>query len=174
MTVEVDDRAVAERSKADPKAVVRRLIEEVINAGRLDLIEEVYAPQMAAGARRWIAPFLASFPDVQMEIVELIAEGGKVVGRFRCSATNLGPGAARRPPDGASSGSTRSTSTVSTTAGSPRPGGSRTIACASGSSGSHPAERTSKPSSTATTSTPASASRPKKLSMSEPLWSGSA
>ena len=76
---------------ADPKAVVRRLIEQVINAGRLDLIEELYAPAMAAGARRWIAPFLESFPDVQMEIVELIAEGEKVVGRFRCSATNLGP-----------------------------------------------------------------------------------
>ena len=66
-------------------------IDEVINGGRLDLIDELYAPQMAAGARRWIAPFRESFPDVQMEIVELIAEGEKVVGRFRCSGTNLGP-----------------------------------------------------------------------------------
>jgi predicted ester cyclase len=41
-------------------------------------------------ARRWIAPFRASFPDVRMEIVELIAEGDKVVGRFTCSATQLG------------------------------------------------------------------------------------
>jgi predicted ester cyclase len=84
---------------ADPKAVVRRLIEQVINAGRLDLIEELYAPAMATGARRWIAPFLVSFPDVQMDIVELIAEGEKVVGRFRCSATNLGPWRGR-PPTG--------------------------------------------------------------------------
>ena len=84
---------------ADPKAVVRRLVEQVINAGRLDLIEELYAPAMAAGARRWIAPFLESFPDVQMEIVELIAEGEKVVGRFRCSATNLGPWRGQ-PPTG--------------------------------------------------------------------------
>jgi predicted ester cyclase len=70
---------------------VRRLIEEVMNAGRLDLIDELYAPAMAAGARRWITPFRESFPDVQMDIVELIAEGETVVGRFRCSATNLGP-----------------------------------------------------------------------------------
>jgi predicted ester cyclase len=28
--------------------------------------------------------------DVHMEVVELIAEGDKVVGRFRCSATHLG------------------------------------------------------------------------------------
>ena len=98
MAVELDDRA-AERSAGDPKAVVRRLIEQVINAGRLDLIDELYAPAMAAGARRWIAPFLESFPDVQMEIVELIAEGEKVVGRFRCSATNLGPWRGQ-PPTG--------------------------------------------------------------------------
>ena len=78
---------------------MRRLIEEVINGGRLDVIDELYAPQMAAGARRWIAPFRESFPDVQMEIVELIAEGEKVVGRFRCSATNLGPWRGK-PPTG--------------------------------------------------------------------------
>jgi predicted ester cyclase len=83
----------------DPKAVVRRLIDEVINGGRLDLIEELYAPAMAAGARRWIAPFLESFPDVQMDIVELIAEGEMVVGRFHCSATNLGPWRGQ-PPTG--------------------------------------------------------------------------
>jgi predicted ester cyclase len=84
---------------ADPKAVVRRLIDEVINGGRVELIDELYAPHMAAGAHRWIAPFLESFPDVQMEIVELIAEDEKVVGRFRCSATNLGPWRGR-PPTG--------------------------------------------------------------------------
>jgi predicted ester cyclase len=54
------------------------------------VIDELYAPELAAGARRWIAPFRASFPDVHMEVVELIAEGDKVVGRFRCSATHLG------------------------------------------------------------------------------------
>lgn len=72
------------------KATVRRLIAEVLNGGRLDVIDELYAAELAVGARRWIAPFRASFPDVHMEVVELIAEGDKVVGRFRCSATHLG------------------------------------------------------------------------------------
>jgi predicted ester cyclase len=76
---------------AGPKAVVRRLIDEVMNAGRLELIDELYAPDMAATARRWIASFLESFPDAHMETLDLIAEGEKVVGRLRCSATNLGP-----------------------------------------------------------------------------------
>jgi SnoaL-like polyketide cyclase len=75
---------------ADPKKTVTRLIEEVINGGDLGLIEELYVPEMVGPARRWIAPFRESFPDVEMTIVELIAEGEKVAGRFKCSATNLG------------------------------------------------------------------------------------
>jgi predicted ester cyclase len=72
------------------KATVRRLIEEVLNGGHLELIDELYAPELAPAAKRWITPFRASFPDVQMEVIELIAEGDKVVGRFACSATHMG------------------------------------------------------------------------------------
>ena len=72
------------------KALVRRLIDEVINAHRLDVVDELYTPPMARAARRWIAPFLVSFPDVRMEIVELVAEADRVAGRFTCSATHLG------------------------------------------------------------------------------------
>ena len=72
------------------KATVRRLVAEVLNGGRLEVIDELYTPELARAAKRWIAPFRASFPDVHMELVELIAEGDKVVGRFTCSATHLG------------------------------------------------------------------------------------
>ena len=72
------------------KDVVRRLVDEVLNAGRLDVVEELYAPSLAAAAKRWISPFRSSFPDVHREVVELIAEGDKVVGRFKCSGTHLG------------------------------------------------------------------------------------
>jgi predicted ester cyclase len=72
------------------KATVQRLVEEVLNGGRLEVIDELYTPELARAATRWIAPFRASFPDLHMEIVELIAEGDKVVGRFTCSATHLG------------------------------------------------------------------------------------
>jgi hypothetical protein len=51
---EVDDRAA--HRFAEPKSVVRRLIDEVMNGGRLDAIDELYTPQMAAeragGSRR--------------------------------------------------------------------------------------------------------------------------
>ena len=42
------------------------------------------------GLGGWIVPFRESFPDVHMDVVELIAEADTVVGRFRCSGTHLG------------------------------------------------------------------------------------
>lgn len=77
-------------SGADPKDVVRRLIDEVMNAGDLDALEEVYEPRLARAARRWVEPFLGSFSDVRMRVVELVAEGDTVVGRFSCSGTHTG------------------------------------------------------------------------------------
>jgi predicted ester cyclase len=79
------------------KTVVRRLVDEVLNGGHLEVIDELYAPELVPAVRRWIAPVRASFPDVHMEIVELIAEGDKVVGRFTCSATHLGEGLGQAP-----------------------------------------------------------------------------
>ena len=79
------------------KHLVRRLIDEVMNAGRLDLLDELYAPEAAVAARRWIEPFRVAFPDMRMEIVTLVADGDMVAGRFRCSATHLGPWRGREP-----------------------------------------------------------------------------
>jgi predicted ester cyclase len=88
MIVETE-RTMSQAEQAN-KAVVQRLVVEVLNGGRLEAIEQLYAPELAPAARRWISPFRASFPDVHMEILDLIAEGDKVVGRFTCSATHLG------------------------------------------------------------------------------------
>jgi predicted ester cyclase len=74
----------------NPKETVVRLIEEVMNRGNLDLLDELCSREMAGSAREWIRPFREAFPDVEMEIVELVAEGEKVAGRFKCSGTNLG------------------------------------------------------------------------------------
>jgi hypothetical protein len=72
------------------KGLVRRLVEEVLNDRRLDVIDELYHPRLAGAARRWIEPFLASFSDVHMRIDDLIAEDDTVVGRFSCSGTHSG------------------------------------------------------------------------------------
>jgi predicted ester cyclase len=72
------------------KAVVERLVAEVLNRGQLEALDELYTPHMAAKAKRWITPFREAFPDLEMETVELVAEGDTVVGRFLCSATHQG------------------------------------------------------------------------------------
>jgi hypothetical protein len=50
----------------DPKSIVQRLIGEVMYGGRLEVIDELYTPQLAPAARRWIVPFRESFPGVEM------------------------------------------------------------------------------------------------------------
>jgi hypothetical protein len=74
----------------NPKENVVRLIRAVINGGDLELLDELCSPEMAGPARAWIGPFREAFPDVEMEIVELVAEDEKVAGRFKCSGTHLG------------------------------------------------------------------------------------
>ena len=75
-------------SGPDPKDVVRRLMDQLMNHGDLSVLDELYSPRLAPVARRWVEPFLGSFTGVRMEVVELVAEGDTVVGRFACSGTH--------------------------------------------------------------------------------------
>ncbi|HLK77672.1 MAG TPA: ester cyclase [Streptosporangiaceae bacterium] len=72
------------------KLLVRRLVEEAVNPGNLAALDEVARGEFAAAARRWGRPFRGSFPDFQMEIADLVADGEKVAAYFRCSGTHLG------------------------------------------------------------------------------------
>ena len=72
------------------KALVRRLVEG-INAGDIDgTADELFAPRVARRVKRLFTEFYKAFPDWREEIVELVAEGNTVAGRFRCSGTHLG------------------------------------------------------------------------------------
>lgn len=72
------------------KALVRRLVEEAIGGRNPDVVDELAAGEFARAARRWVSPFRSAFPDFEMEVVQLIAEGDTVVGHFRCSGTHRG------------------------------------------------------------------------------------
>ena len=73
----------------DHKQTVRRLVDEGINGGRLELLDEIFT-ETAGRAREWFGAFRGSFPDMRMEIADLIEEGDRVVARFACSATHTG------------------------------------------------------------------------------------
>jgi predicted ester cyclase len=70
--------------------LVRRLVDEAVAQQNVDILDQVAAGEFAAVAKRWVRPFQSAFPDFEMRIVELIAEGDTVVGHFKCSGTHLG------------------------------------------------------------------------------------
>ena len=72
------------------KQLVRRLVEEGVNVRSTAILNEVADAAFAELARRWISPFRGSFPDFQMQIVNLIEEDDTVVAHFRCSGTHQG------------------------------------------------------------------------------------
>jgi predicted ester cyclase len=76
-------------SHDDNKHLVHRLV-EIVNERDFDSIDEVATGHIAREARRWVGPFRDSFPDFHMEVVEVIAEGDKVMGYFKCSGTHEG------------------------------------------------------------------------------------
>lgn len=69
---------------------MRRLVNEAVGRRNPDVLDEIAAGQFAQAAKRWVQPFQSAFPDFEMEIVDLIAEGDKVVAHFRCSGTHRG------------------------------------------------------------------------------------
>ncbi len=90
-------------STEENKANIRRLVEEVYNAGNLDAVDELVAPDVfnhpaVAEHRHGIDSFIHVMewvrdisPDVHYEIDDIIAEGDKVAVRMTQSGTHTGP-----------------------------------------------------------------------------------
>ncbi len=90
-------------SAEENKAVVRREVEELYNhAGNLDAADEIFSPDYVSyeptsgetrgieGARRFAATFREAFPDLRCAVEDTVAEGDKVVMRFRGGGTHQG------------------------------------------------------------------------------------
>jgi predicted ester cyclase len=95
------------------KAVVRREIEELLNhMGNLDAAEEILAPDYVSHeptsgetrgrevAKQFAATYREAFPDLQTTIEDMVAEGDKVVVRFRGRGTHQGETEVFGPPTG--------------------------------------------------------------------------
>jgi predicted ester cyclase len=72
------------------KAAVRRYIEEVINNGKVELIDELFTPEQAERVKEFMSGGDDAFPDGREEIRDLVAEGNTVMARWNFRATHQG------------------------------------------------------------------------------------
>jgi steroid delta-isomerase-like uncharacterized protein len=84
------------------EAVVRRLIEEVLNGGQTDLLADLVAADHVGhdplgdhygpeGMRIAVAEYRTAFPDLRVTIEDLVTAGDEVVHRFTLRGTHAGP-----------------------------------------------------------------------------------
>ena len=71
------------------KSTVRRYIEEVINEGKVELIDEFFAPELAAHVKEFMSG-QSAFPDGREEILALVGEGNTVMANWLLRGTHLG------------------------------------------------------------------------------------
>ena len=84
------------------KNTVRRFYDEVLNRGRLDVMEEICSPDFTdntpargpgaglADVKGQIAAWRSAFPDLQVTIDEIIAEGDSLAVRITWRGTHEG------------------------------------------------------------------------------------
>jgi steroid delta-isomerase-like uncharacterized protein len=95
----------------DRKALVRRGWEEVVNQKNLDVIEEVYAPDFVwhepdqdiqgyNQARQYATTYFEAFPDMNITVDDVLAEGDQVVSRYTIRGTHQGETEEFGPPTG--------------------------------------------------------------------------
>jgi steroid delta-isomerase-like uncharacterized protein len=88
-------------SQETNKALVRRVFEDAMNQRRLDLLDELIAPtyvnyDMPApapgpeGLRQVVSMFFTAFPDMQITLDDVIAEGDRVSTRGSFRGTHQG------------------------------------------------------------------------------------
>jgi predicted ester cyclase len=75
---------------SEPIDVVRRLVDEVMNGGDLDVLDELCTPSLAPKLRRAFREFRSAFSDWHQDVRELVTDGRTVVARMRCTGIHQG------------------------------------------------------------------------------------
>ena len=58
----------------EAKDLVHQPVDEVMNGGDMDTIDDFFVPELAGRMKRLFGSFRSAFPDWREEIVELVAE----------------------------------------------------------------------------------------------------
>jgi len=84
------------------ETVVRRMIDEVWNAGKYDVLDQLVTPDVAhhdpmnptkgpEALKNVVKKYRTAFPDLRQEVQDLFSAGDKVVARLRATGTQRGP-----------------------------------------------------------------------------------
>ncbi len=85
-----------------PATLIRRVIDEAFNAGQFDVVDTAFtadyldheagpeAPRGPEGFKGFVRAFRITFPDVEVTVEDLIAEGDRVALRVTWRGTQLG------------------------------------------------------------------------------------
>ena len=88
---------------SNPRDVVTRIVNEVINGKNLALIDELYAPnyvghqippplpQNREGQKLFVGAFFEAFPDMRLTFEQEVIEGNRIAGLGYFTGTHKGP-----------------------------------------------------------------------------------
>ena len=88
-------------STEENKAVIRRVVEEVLNKGDMSVVPELIAPDYVyhspfgefkgpEGFKQFITMFRTAFPDLHLTVEDMVAEGDKLAARVSWRGTFKG------------------------------------------------------------------------------------
>jgi predicted ester cyclase len=100
----VDGRPAAVDETHDNLQIIRDLVEEFVNKGNVDYAYQVWDPEYQWHPGDGVSPTMdreshsrdfrqlrSTFPDLHLTVEDMVAQGDKVVTRFRLTGTQLGP-----------------------------------------------------------------------------------
>lgn len=84
-----------------PTEMMRSMLEDVYGAGKIDMISDLLADRFVqhdpmsgrldrAGVERDVQMWRSVFPDMRMEVLDIIESGDKVIARWRATGTHKG------------------------------------------------------------------------------------
>jgi predicted ester cyclase len=85
---------------ADNKDVVRRIFDEVINHGKIELVDDLFDPEFQTiapqgtfdreGFKQYVTAWRTGFPDIHCDVEDLLAEGDRLAWSVPASGTHTG------------------------------------------------------------------------------------
>src|SRR5947209_2318032 len=95
-------RGTATMATADNKSLIDRMMEEVMNQGNLEIIDELYTPDTVThipgasdllgrdATRQLLLAYRTAFPDVHITAEDVFAADDRVVERYTFAGTHAG------------------------------------------------------------------------------------